>query len=248
MAPPFDLTKNSTFDHLIDGDRTAEIIGYVSAIKGIEIVGAKIKYTLYKCILSSGISKQVTICIWDKKTIDKLMPKIVMNEIMHIEGASVKKVSLSYDKKTPTLFLLTYRSRLPQKLLSLDLIEEDTELEPVEVSFENLMDTTGPIIVKGTLKTEFVACTSKFEDGSFGSGSIGDGEFKISVQINNYTPLNIEKGTAVIVKGEVRDNVPCTIKCKDSSCITLGNKDDAVPSFYLINGNKTPKRRTRDDD
>ncbi|XP_023317649.1 uncharacterized protein LOC111694298 [Trichogramma pretiosum] len=103
----------------------------------------------------------------------------------------------------------------------------------------------GTMILKGYMKTMFVTVSSKFDNGSYGSGAVGDGEFKISVHINNYTPILFNKGTPVLLTGEIKKNAPCTIVCSDSSCIRKDDEREPISPIILINGNKTPKRHTR---
>ena len=60
--------------------------------------------------------------------------------------------------------------------------------------------------IDGYIKTKFVLTPSRFENASYGCGSITDGEYKITVRIVNYTPMTIQKGVAVNVIGEVNTN------------------------------------------
>ena len=52
---------------------------------------------------------------------------------------------------------------------------------------------------------KFVSQTNRYDNASYGKGSITDGTVKVNVIVANYSPMVYEKGTAVIVKGEIDD-------------------------------------------
>ena len=53
---------------------------------------------------------------------------------------------------------------------------------------------------------KFVSATNRFDNATYGSGSIIDGNRKLNVNITNYSPvITLEKGTPVIVTGVVND-------------------------------------------
>ncbi|KAL7295200.1 hypothetical protein TKK_0011506 [Trichogramma kaykai] len=76
-----DLSENSTFDHLVDRDKTAEVIGYVCEIYGTSIVGKSKQYSLFKFVLNNGSNKKLMVCIWDDPLINRHSPNIKINEV-----------------------------------------------------------------------------------------------------------------------------------------------------------------------
>ena len=50
---------------------------------------------------------------------------------------------------------------------------------------------------------KFTSTPSRFENASYGMGSITDGKYKITIHISNYVPADLEKGAAVRVIGDV---------------------------------------------
>ena len=57
--------------------------------------------------------------------------------------------------------------------------------------------------IDGYIKTKFVVSESRYENASYGCGSITDGNYKITVHIINYVPIDFQKGTAVNIIGQV---------------------------------------------
>lgn len=64
--------------------------------------------------------------------------------------------------------------------------------------------------VGGYLKTRFAISNNRMTNSSYGCGAITDGQFKIAVQITNYTALEIAKGTYVTVRGTVKNDCEYT--------------------------------------
>lgn len=68
------------------------------------------------------------------------------------------------------------------------------------------------IAIDGYIKTPFVGVQSQFDDASYGCGSITDGFYKITVNIANFQPLNLRKGTAVHVIGETKSTSKLSLR------------------------------------
>ena len=49
------------------------------------------------------------------------------------------------------------------------------------------------LVISGFLKTKFASLGNRLSNLTYGCGAIGDGQYEITIQISNYTPLNIEK-------------------------------------------------------
>ena len=69
--------------------------------------------------------------------------------------------------------------------------------------------------LSGHLKTRFAMSSNRITNCTYGCEAITDGQYKIAVQITNYTPLEIPKGTYVTVRGTVEDY------CKDHFFYTI---------------------------
>ena len=59
--------------------------------------------------------------------------------------------------------------------------------------------------VKGYIRMKFVAATNRYDNATYRSGSITDGVRKLNVNITNFPPIDFEKGTTVIITGQVND-------------------------------------------
>lgn len=59
--------------------------------------------------------------------------------------------------------------------------------------------------LRGYIKTKFVSTASRYENSSYGCGSITDGTYKVSIQVSNFQDNDIKKGTAVKVVGEINN-------------------------------------------
>ena len=53
---------------------------------------------------------------------------------------------------------------------------------------------------------KFTSTPSRFENASYGMGSITDRTLKITIHISNFVPTDLEKGAAVRVIGDVDNN------------------------------------------
>ena len=61
-------------------------------------------------------------------------------------------------------------------------------------------------MIKGYIKTKFAQSPSRAENMSYGCGSITDGQYKVTIQICNYTAIDIHKGDYVKDVGVVNRN------------------------------------------
>ena len=59
--------------------------------------------------------------------------------------------------------------------------------------------------IEGYVKMKFVAATNRYDNATYGCGSIIDGVRKLNINVTNYSPIPFEKGTAVIITGHVND-------------------------------------------
>ena len=93
-----------------------------------------------------------------------------------------------------------------------------TIIEYISVYAFNLIINNFKYSVSGLsnhLKTRFALSTNRITNSTYGCGAITDGQFKIAVQITDYTSLAIPKGTYVTVRGTVKDD------CKDLFFYTI---------------------------
>ncbi|XP_016844527.1 uncharacterized protein LOC107981991 [Nasonia vitripennis] len=80
-------------------------------------------------------------------------------------------------------------------------IAAPAELELTVVTFETIDQKEGTISIEGYVKTKFTSVASRFENSSYGCGSITDGVRKITINIRNFVPAELEKGDVVTVLG-----------------------------------------------
>ncbi|XP_058795462.1 uncharacterized protein LOC131666640 [Phymastichus coffea] len=241
------FTPDEDFNELHDKDETTEIVGYVDELHAPAVVGAKVKYDLFKFVLNNGETKRIVCLIWGKTLIEKHVGKVQVGEIIHIEGG-VTKTSTYVKENNNNLvpFEILIKDSTTVQNLGQHVIPEHRPINHAEVQhvdFSNVGKVHGLISIQGYLKMKFVKCLHKYKQEYYGCGSITDGSLKVTVHIRNYTGLDIEKGTKIAVIGEVDDTTgPVVIVCRDDFAIVQIPDAIAMDPVALARGVKSPKR------
>ena len=88
-------------------------------------------------------------------------------------------------------------------------------------------------VIEGYLKTEFSNSVGRNGISSYGIGAIGNGEFKLTVQITNFVSCAIKKTTAVRVTGTITINNGNFIKNLAATfCIFMKNSFLIYLNFF----------------
>ncbi|XP_016842493.1 uncharacterized protein LOC103315368 isoform X2 [Nasonia vitripennis] len=171
-----------------------------------------------------------------------------MNRRLHIDGALCKSSRISFAMENegyvpfdlviqPTT-MLTFSGMFEQE------IPVPIEVLPTAVTFENINQAEGLISIDGFVRMKFTMIPSRFENASYGCGSITDGRSKLTVNITNFIVVdNIQKGVAVNVVGTVdATNGTLCITCNNMNAITLRDNTPAMSDADLAQGGKPLKR------
>ncbi|XP_051176509.1 uncharacterized protein LOC127291419 [Leptopilina boulardi] len=190
-----DFSSNEAVDAVEFWDKTVELIAFVQSKNEKRGEG---KSQLLRFYLNTGKGRKIQSIIWGAEDIKALENVIVVNEILHIDGAFSRVPS----KPEYNFGNFNYELQLFAKTvitsLGKHIIISDPHFDFPTVALSDVIHHEGETLrVHGYIKSKFVEERIGMHKnlGTYGCGSITDGTYKMEVRIASF------KGTFKGLKG-----------------------------------------------
>ncbi|XP_043469691.1 uncharacterized protein LOC122503282 [Leptopilina heterotoma] len=242
------FTSSEAIDAVEFGDRTIEIIGYVQQFSPQRNTGNS---EFFKFILSNGAGKKIQCCAWGAADIDAIEREVLVNNILHIDGAWARVPSKEEYNKGNCHFELQLFATTAIECFGqhLEAIEEDDLVDTIVLPNVVHCELGTKIKIVGYLRTVFVEQRLCFgsQVGTFGCGSITDGTNKLEVRVASILELpNYQKGQKVEITGTVEhQGLRFYLQINNFNDIKV-IEDKIMPLGQLLAGYKDYKRPLTD--
>ncbi|XP_074100872.1 uncharacterized protein LOC141528621 [Cotesia typhae] len=194
-----DFTTNDEIDAFTNGDTMVSFKGKVAWVDGVKFVKSGKK--LFRFVMTNNAGRQIRILVWDKQGSlyqQKVEPNMVLKfsrlkclpaDPLYAQAAeNVVSQELTVQFNTTVTWPAPSTMPLKKKVVTISEISEEF----------------GMVSLTGYVKDEFEEVS--YNNNSYSSGSITDGEYKVKVQVRSYVKVMADKltpGVHVQVQGQI---------------------------------------------
>ncbi|XP_012540302.1 uncharacterized protein LOC105838919 [Monomorium pharaonis] len=236
------ITPNEVFDTIQMYDSTIEVIGYVDSIEPSHNKEIDLKNEYFKFYLNNGNGKRVPVIAKSNNIGDNLyiLRCMKLHSIVHLDGVQTIP-NLEYNNGTVPYQLIIRGNSVVTNLGNYELTK------PIPTKLCQVLNTSGRIMLRGYIKSNFMEIYDDKLNKLIGCGSITDGTYKLEIHIKDfsytdYLTRGIEKGDKIKVIGIMQTDNPIYLLVNDISSI---EKLDGYMSFSaMLKGICVPKRET----
>ncbi|XP_051162238.1 uncharacterized protein LOC127286101 [Leptopilina boulardi] len=211
MENNVDFTSNEAIDAIKLWDKTVELVAFVQKVIPRRLSG---KTELLKFYLSNNSGKIIQCVIWGTEEINELEEHICEANILHIDGACSRAPTKEEYNKGNVNYELQLFSTTVINVLGAhnipEIQEEENEIPDVELC-DIIHHENNVIRLYAYIKSKFVSQSFGINRhfGTYGCGSVTDGNFKMEVRIVSFqNTLTCKKCHPVYLTGKVRNQGP----------------------------------------
>ncbi|XP_043478212.1 uncharacterized protein LOC122508755 isoform X2 [Leptopilina heterotoma] len=239
------VSTNEVIDAIQFWDKTVELVGFVGKVFPRIVSG---NTELLKFFFCNDTGKKIQCVIWNKQDIDALERNIVENTKLHIDGACARvPIKEGYNKGNVNFELQLYSTTVVTSLGPRELEAVVADENILEVEMDDIVHHENETIkLFAYIKSKFVyqSIGGNQNLGTYGCGSVTDGNFKLEVRIASFrNTMSCEKGDPVNILGQIRSQGPrIYLQVNTENDVQVVPETERLPVRDLMFGYRELKR------